>query len=78
MRGTRKRRTQVSISEQVVRQIDRAVNARRRSEFLERAAVAQLRREALKRWARLGEKFKGLTLEDTYYPAKAELEARGG
>jgi len=74
----RKRRTQVSLSERVIRQIDRAVSRSKRSRFLEQAALAQLRRDALRSWVGLAEKFKGLTLEDTYYPARAELEARGG
>jgi len=76
----RKRRTQVSLSERVIRQIDRAVSRSKRSRFLEQAALAQLRRDALRMrsWVGLAEKFKGLTLEDTYYPARAELEARGG
>jgi len=71
-------RAQVNLSQEVVRQIDAAVGPRKRSEFLERAAVAQLRREALDRWMELGEKFKGLTLEDIYYPSREELEKRGG
>ncbi|MCK4600754.1 hypothetical protein KAU37_13215 [Candidatus Bipolaricaulota bacterium] len=71
-------RAQVNLSEEVIRQIDAAVGPRKRSEFLERAAVAQLRREALDRWMKLGEKFKGLTLEDIYYPSRKELEERGG
>jgi len=71
-------RAQVNLSEKVVRQIDEAVGPRKRSEFLERAAVAQLRREAISRWIELGERFKGLTLEDTYYPSRRELEERGG
>ena len=75
---TTKIRAQVNLSEEVVRQIDAVVGSRKRSEFLERAAVAQLRREALDRWVKLGEKFKGLTLEDVYYPSRKELEERGG
>lgn len=75
---TQKCRTQVNLPERVVRQIDEAVGPRKRSEFLAQAALAQLRREALRKWTKLGEKFKGLTLEDTYYPAREELEARGG
>jgi metal-responsive CopG/Arc/MetJ family transcriptional regulator len=78
MRKVRKYRTQVNLSEKVVRQIDEAVGRRKRSEFLEKAALAQLRREALKNWMKLGEKFRGLTLEDTYYPSRKELEDRGG
>lgn len=75
---TTKIRTQVNLSEEVVRQIDAVVGPRKRSDFLERAAVAQLRREALDRWMELGEKFKGLTLDDVYYPSRKELEKRGG
>ena len=71
-------RAQVNLSEEVVRQIDAAVGPRKRSEFLERAAVAQLRREALDRWMELGQKFNGLTLDDVYYPSREELEKRGG
>jgi len=71
-------RAQVNLSEEVVLQIDAVVGPRKRSEFLERAAVAQLRREALDRWLKLGEKFKGLTLEDVYHPSRKELEERGG
>ena len=71
-------RTQVNLSEEVVLQIDAVVGPRKRSEFLERAAVAQLRREALDRWMKLGEKFKGLTLDDVYYPSRKDLEERGG
>jgi len=71
-------RAQVNLSEEVVLQIDAVVGPRKRSEFLERAAVAQLRREALDRWMKLGEKFKGLTLDDVYYPSRKDLEERGG
>jgi metal-responsive CopG/Arc/MetJ family transcriptional regulator len=77
-RMSTKIRAQVNLSEEVVLQIDAVVGPRKRSEFLERAAVAQLRREALDRWMKLGEKFKGLTLEDVYYPSRRELEERGG
>jgi metal-responsive CopG/Arc/MetJ family transcriptional regulator len=78
MGKVRKYRTQVNLSEKVVRQIDEAVGRRKRSKFLEKAALAQLRREALKNWMKLGEKFRGLTLENTYYPSRKELEDRGG
>jgi len=71
-------RAQVNLSEEVIRQIDETAGPRKRSEFLERAAVAQLRREALDRWMKLGERFEGLTLEDIYYPSRKELENRGG
>ena len=75
---TTKIRAQVNLSEEVVRQIDAVVGSRKRSEFLEKAAIAQLRREALDRWMELGEKFKGMTLDDVYYPSREELEKRGG
>ena len=71
-------RAQVNLSEEVIRRIDETAGPRKRSEFLERAAVAQLRREALDRWMKLGERIKGLTLEDIYYPSRNELEERGG
>jgi metal-responsive CopG/Arc/MetJ family transcriptional regulator len=71
-------RAQVNLSKEVIRQIDETAGSRKRSEFLERAAIAQLRREALDRWMRLGERFKGLTLKDIYYPSRKELENRGG
>ena len=74
----RKIRTQVNLSEEVVQQIDKAVGPRKRSEFLEKAAIAQLRREALARWMKLGERFNGLTLEDIYYPSRKELEGHSG
>jgi len=77
-RMSTKIRAQVNLSKEVVIQIDAVVGPRKRSEFLERAAVAQLRREALDRWMKLGEKFKGLTLDDVYYPSRRELEERGG
>lgn len=74
----KKVRAQVNLSEEVVRQIDAVVGTRKRSEFLERAAIAQLRKEAFDRWVMLGENFKGLTLEDTYRLSREEMEKRGG
>lgn len=75
---TTKIRAQVNLSKEIVQQIDAAVGPRRRSEFLERAAVYLLRREAFDRWIELGEKFKGLTLDEVYYPSRKDLEERGG
>ena len=74
----RKVRAQVNLSEEVIRQIDAVVGTRKRSEFLERAAVAQLRKEAFDHWVLLGENFRELTLEDTYYPSRKDLEKRSG
>jgi metal-responsive CopG/Arc/MetJ family transcriptional regulator len=54
MGKAQKYRTQVNISERIVQQIDEAVGPRKRSEFLERAALELLRREALRRWIKLG------------------------
>jgi len=75
----RKRRTQADMDERIIRQIDSLVGKRKRSQFLERAAIAQLRLEALKAWGRFRERLKGrgVTLED-YYAAREELEGRGG
>jgi hypothetical protein len=66
----------VDLSKRVVRQIDEIVGPRKRSKFLEEAAIASLRRQTLTKWVELGERFKGLTPEDIYYPSREELEAR--
>jgi len=71
-------RAQVNLPEEVIWQIDETAGPRKRSEFLERAALAQLRREAFDRWMKLGDRFKGLTLEDIYYPSRNKLEKCGG
>ncbi len=73
----KKHRTQADIDERIVRQIDALVGKRKRSQFLERAAIAELRREALKGWEGLRERLRGrgVTMED-YYEARAELEGR--
>ncbi len=76
MRENQKCRTQVDLSKRVVRQIDEIVGPRKRSKFLEEAAIASLRRQTLTKWVKLGERFKGLTLEAIYYPSREELEAR--
>ena len=71
-------RIQVNLPEGLVRQIDELVGPRKRSEFIERAVLRQLRLEALDRLKALSEKFRGLTLEDIYYPSRKELEERHG
>ena len=71
-------RTQVNLPADLVRQIDEQVGPRKRSEFIERAIRAQLRQEAIRRWKELSQHFRGLTLEDVYYPSRKELEERHG
>jgi len=71
-------RIQVNLPADLVRQIDELVGPRKRSEFIERAVLRQLRLEALDRLKALSEKFRGLTLEDIYYPSRKELEERHG
>ena len=73
-----KARIQVNLPEDLVRQIDEIVGPRKRSEFIERAVLRELRLEALNRLKELGKKFRGLTLEDIYYPSRQELEERHG
>ncbi len=73
-----KLRIQVNLPEDLVRQIDELVGPRKRSEFIERAVLRELRLEALDRLKELSEKFRGLTLEDIYYPSREELEERHG
>ena len=73
-----KARIQVNLPEDLVRQIDELVGPRKRSEFIERAVLRELRLEALNRLKELGKKFRGLTLEEIYYPSRQELEERHG
>ena len=73
-----KARIQVNSPEDLVRQIDRSVGPRKRSEFIDRAVLRELRMEALNRLRELSNKFRGLTLEDIYYPSRKELEERHG
>lgn len=73
-----KLRIQVNLPEELVRRIDALVGPRKRSEFIERAVLRKLRLEALKRLEEISEKFRGLTLEDIYYPSRKELEERHG
>lgn len=73
-----KLRVQVNLPEELVRRIDELVGPRKRSEFIERAVLRELRSEALQRLKEISEKFRGLTLEDIYYPSREELEERHG
>ncbi len=73
-----KARIQVNLPQDLVRQIDELVGPRKRSEFIERAVLRELRLEALSHLKELSEKFRGLTLEDIYYPSREELEERHG
>jgi len=73
-----KARIQVNLPSELVRKIDELVGPRKRSQFIERAVRDSLRREAVKRWKELSERFRGLTLEEIYYPSRKELEERYG
>ena len=73
-----KARIQVNLPQDLVRQIDELVGPRKRSEFIERAVLRELRLEALSHLKELSEKFRELTLEDIYYPSREELEERHG
>ncbi|KUK27614.1 MAG: hypothetical protein XD60_0030 [Acetothermia bacterium 64_32] len=73
-----KLRIQVNLPERLVREIDALVGPRKRSEFIEQAVLRELRLEALRRLKELKENFRGLTLEDIYYPSREELEERHG
>jgi hypothetical protein len=56
--------------------VDELVGPERRDEFIEMAIRNALRGEAIKRLEELGKRFRGLTLEDIYYPSRRELEGR--
>jgi Arc/MetJ-type ribon-helix-helix transcriptional regulator len=74
-----KARIEARLPSELVERIDRLVGARKRSEFIEKALSSQLQRETLNRLFRLADThLKGLTLEDTYYISRAQLEERGG
>lgn len=73
-----KLRIQVNLPEELVRRIDEIVGPRKRSQFIEQALLRELRLSALQRLKEISEKFRGLTLEDIYYPSREELEERHG
>jgi len=72
-----KKRTEVLLPRELVERIDTLAGARGRTRFIEEALRRELRRRAWEEWLALGKKLKGLTLEDTLYAARAELEKRG-
>jgi len=72
-----KKRTEVLLPKELVERIDTVAGARGRTRFIEEALRRELRRRAWEEWLALGKRLKGLTLEDTLYAARAELEKRG-
>jgi metal-responsive CopG/Arc/MetJ family transcriptional regulator len=75
--ATAKRRTEVVLPKELVERIDQVAGKRGRTKFIEQAAWAELRRRAFEEWLTLGKRLKGLTLEDTLYAARRQLEERG-
>jgi hypothetical protein len=72
-------RVETRLPPELVEEVDRLVGPRKRTKFIEKAISAQLRRESLKRLFEVAdEHLRGVTLEDTYYISRAQLEARGG
>jgi metal-responsive CopG/Arc/MetJ family transcriptional regulator len=71
-----RRKLIVEISADLVRRIDELVGSKRRYTFIETAVRRALRSEAIRRFKELGDHFRGLTLEETYYPSRRELEER--
>ncbi len=72
-----KHRAEVVLPKGLVERIDSLAGRRGRTKFIERAVRAELRRRAFEEWIAFGRKLKGLTLEDTYYTSKRQLEERG-
>jgi predicted transcriptional regulator len=72
-----KKRTEVLIPRELVERIDALAGERGRTRFIEEALRRELRRRAWEEWLALGEKLRGLTLEDTLYAARSEVEKRG-
>jgi metal-responsive CopG/Arc/MetJ family transcriptional regulator len=70
-----KKRTEVLLPRELVERIDALAGGRTR--FIEEALRRELRRRAWEEWMALGEKLRGLTLEDTLYAARSEVEKRG-
>jgi len=73
----KKKRTEVLLPRELVERIDTLAGERGRTRFFEEALRRELRRRAWEEWLALGKKLKGLTLEDTLYAARAEVEKRG-
>lgn len=75
----RKARIEARLSTELIEQIDKLVGPRGRTKFIEKALRAQLQQETLARLFQIADKhLKGLTLEETYYISRAQLEERGG
>lgn len=72
-----KKRTEVLLPRELVERIDALAGERGRTRFIEEALRRELRRRAWEEWLAFGEKLRGLTLEDTLYAARAEVEKRG-
>ena len=72
-----KKRTKVLLPRELVERIDTLAGARGRTRFIEEALRRELRRRAWEEWLALGKRLRGLTLEDTLYAARSELEKRG-
>lgn len=74
-----KARVEAQLPAELIERIDRLVGARGRTQFIERALKAQLQRETLARLFQLADThLRGLTLKDTYYISRAQLEERRG
>ncbi|HEU67987.1 MAG TPA: hypothetical protein ENN53_02010 [Candidatus Acetothermia bacterium] len=71
-----RQRTEIVLPTDLLKQIDAVAGKRGRTKFLEQAARAELRRGAVQEWFALGNKLKGLTLQDTLYEARRLEERR--
>lgn len=72
-------RLEARLPVELIRQIDKLVGPRGRTKFIEKALRAHLQQEALARLFQLADtQLRGLTLEETYYISRAQLEERGG
>jgi predicted transcriptional regulator len=76
-RAGEKKRTEVLLPRELVERIDALAGERGRTRFIEEALRRELRRRAWEEWLAFGEKLRGLTLEDTLYAARSEVEKRG-
>lgn len=73
-----KARLEARLPQELIEQMDKLVGSRGRTKFIEKALRAQLQQEALTRLFQLADAYlKGLTLKETYYSSRAQLEERG-
>ena len=72
-----KKRTEVLLPRELVERIDALAGERGRTRFIEEVLRRELRRRAWEEWLAFREKLRGLTLEDTLYAARSEVEKRG-